>query len=295
MISKRVLTALLAGVLGLAASASAPMIARAQALPPPRPLVSGLDLECYRTAGPAPNITLSLTQLNPVLLQLGLPTHQVVVRELVQTCVPVRKNNAIPAPGALPFIRNIDFACYRVDAAPLANPIPLNLTHLNPVLANLPPHDVRLRQPAQLCLPIAKNGVLPPPAILNLVQFIDLECYNVDAATHPVFTVGPTQLNPQLTAIAPHPMTLASAPRQVCVPVRKNQQAIPPAVLNIVRWIDLEKFAAAPVVTINPPVDVELNHINPLLVNLPPVKVTLQHAEALLVPVAKNGVFPPAD
>ena len=112
----------LLGAMGTLAAAATD--AHAQALPTPRELASGLDLECYRTPGPALNINLNLTHLNPVLVNLGLPAHQVWVRELVQTCVPVRKNGVWPDPDALPFLRHIDFACYRLDAAPLPNPVP---------------------------------------------------------------------------------------------------------------------------------------------------------------------------
>lgn len=74
--------------------------------------------------------------------------------------------------------------------------------------------------------------------------------------------------------------------------MRKNNQAIPANVLNIVQWIDLEKFAAAPAVLIAP-VNVTLNHLNPLFVTLPPIPVTLRQASALQVPVSKNGAVPP--
>lgn len=291
MISQHALTAALVGTLG-AIAALAPVDAHAQALPTPKALVSGLDLECYRTPGPALNINVNLTHLNPVLLGLGLPPHQVTIRELAQTCVPVRKNGAWPPPAALAFVRHIDFACYKVDAAPLANPVPINLTHLNPVLANLPQHNVTLERPAQLCLPVAKNGILPPPAVLAMVKYIDLECYDTDPQPHPQFTVGLSQLNPQLGGIAPHPMSLSASQRQLCVPVRKNAQEIPAAILDIVRRIDLEKFPASPNVMIAP-VNVQLQHLNPLFANRPPVPVVLQEANSLLVPVAKNGVIPP--
>jgi len=293
MISQRSLTAALVGTLG-AVAALAPADAHAQALPTPKAFVSGLDLECYRTPGPALNINVNLTHLNPVLLGLGLPPHQVTIRELAQTCVPVRKNGAWPLPAALPFARHVDFACYKVDAAPLANPVPINLTHLNPVLANLPQHNVVLERPAQLCLPVAKNGVLPPPAVLAMARYIDLECYDTDPQAHPQFTVGLSQLNPQLDGIAPHPMTLGASQRQLCVPVQKNAQVIPPAILDVVRWIDLEKFPASPHVMIAP-VNVQLQHLNPLFANQPWVPVVLQEANSLLVPVAKNGAIPPND
>jgi hypothetical protein len=292
MISNRAFLVALIGAVG--ALALPPSQAHAQ-LPTPKQLVSGLDLECYRTPGPALDIEMTLSHLNPVLRELGLPAHQVRIKELVQTCVPVRKNNAFPAPAAFPFIRQIDFACYRLEAQPFPNPVPLNLTHLNPVLANLPQHLVWLERPAQLCVPVAKNGVLPPPAVLAFVQFIDLECYQTDPLPHPQFSVGLTQLNPQLqNVIAPHAMTLVSEPRQLCVPVRKNAQFIPPAFLDIIQWIDLEKFAADPVVSIAP-VALQLQHLNPLLAHLPWVQVVLEEAVGLLVPVAKNGAIPPND
>jgi hypothetical protein len=261
-------------------------------LPGPHQFVSGLDLECFNTTGPALNLGITLTHLNPVLQQLGLPPHNVIIRELRQTCVPVQKNGVPPSPAALPFIRHVDFACYRVEAAPLPAPVPLTLTHLNPVLGGLPPHNVRLLQPAQLCLPVSKNNVVPPAAILQLVRFIDLECYRVEPGPHPSFGVGLQQLNPQLGGIPVHGMNLVPSPRQLCVPVRKNQQAIPPAILNIVRWIDLEKFTASPVVNL-PPVNVVLHHLNPLFATFPAIPVVLQQAAALMVPVAKNGQFPP--
>ncbi|HMG23902.1 MAG TPA: hypothetical protein VK607_21355 [Kofleriaceae bacterium] len=293
MFSQRTLTLTLATAL-VGLSAAAPRAAHAQALPTPFQLESGADFECYRTPGPALDRQLMLTHLNPVLIQLGLPQHQVIMRELAQTCVPVRKNNSAPAPAALPFVSQMDLACYRVDAAPLPNPVPLNLTHLNPVLANLPQHNVTLVRPVQLCVPVAKNGVLPPPAVLALAQLFDVECYQLEPAPHPQFALGITQLNPQLLAIPPHPITLVSSPRQLCVPVRKNNQVIPPGILSRIRWLDSEKFAANPSVMIAP-VDVELTHLNPLLAGEPPVHVKLQEANSLMVPVAKNGAIPPND
>jgi hypothetical protein len=292
MISRRAILAALLATFAPLASPSNHAHAQALPLPSPKGLISGLDLECYRTPGPELNVELTLRHLNPVLQALGLPPHQVKIKELAQTCVPVRKNNAMPGPLALPFIRHIDFACYRVEADPLPNPIPINLTHLNPVLANLPQHLVFLEHPAQLCLPVAKNGMLPPPEVLALVKFIDLECYQTDPQPHPQFTVGLTQLNPQLNVIPPHPMALDWQQRQLCVPVRKNAQFIPPPFLNLIQWIDLEKFPADPNVQIAP-VSVQLQHLNPLFANLPWIPVVLQEAVGLLVPVAKNGAIPP--
>lgn len=266
--------------------------AAALALPGPNQFVSGLDLECFDTPGPALNINVQLSHLNPVLIGLGLPTHVATIRELQQTCVPVQKNGVPPQPAALPFIQNVDLACYRIDTGPI-HPVTLTLKHLNPVFANFPSHTVVLTQALQLCLPVAKNNVIPTPDILRLIQFIDLECYKADPiGTHPTFTVNLKQLNPQLGGIAPHNMTLVPNPRQLCVPVRKNGQVIPTDVQNVVRWIDLEKFTASPLVFI-PPVNVMLRHLNPLFTTLAQVPVTLRQASALMVPVTKNGAPPP--
>lgn len=291
MISNRGLTGVLLGALALSAWGAGD--ADAQALPSPRAMAAGLDVECYKTPGESPNIPLNLTHLNPVLLQLGLQPTQVIVRELSHTCVPVRKNNTFPGPLALPYVRHVDFACYRLEANPLANPQPLNLTHLNPVLANLPVHNVVLEKPAHLCVPVAKNGILPPAAVLAVVQYLDLLCYDADPQQHPQFNVLLSQLNPQLQNIAPHNMTLTQeAPRQLCVPVRKNNQFIPAPALARIQWIDLERFKAQPNVVIAP-VSVILQHLNPLLVGQPQFKVSLETANSLMVPVAKNGQLPP--
>jgi hypothetical protein len=286
--------ALVAGPASTARAEPEPEAEAALALPGPNQFVSGLDLECFDTPGPTSlNLTLQLKHLNPVLIQLGLPALTVVVGNLVQTCVPVQKNGVSPAPAALPFIAQTDLACYKIQASALTNPPNLTLKHLNPVLAGLPTHLFRLQAPVQLCLPVAKNGVIPTPDILRLVQFIDLLCYqDPNPSDHPTFTLSLKQFNPQLANIPVHPLTLISKPRQLCVPVQKNNQAIPTDVLSIVRWIDLEKFTASPLVNL-PPVTVVLGHLNPLLTTLPPVQVVLQRAVALMVPVSKNGATPP--
>lgn len=264
----------------------------AAVVPGPNQFVSGLDLECFDTPGPSLDHGVQLTHLNPVLRSLGLPTHAVTIRELTQTCVPVTKNGVTPAAAALPFIQHVDLACYRVEAAPLATPVTLTLKHLNPVLAGLPAHAVAMAVPVQLCVPVSKNGVIPPSDPLRIVQFLDLECYRVSPAVYPTFTVTLKQLNPQLQNIPAHNMTLVSSPRQLCVPVQKNAQVIPTDVLNVIQWVDLERFAASPLVA-TPAVGVALRHLNPLFTTLPGVDVVLRQASSLMVPVSKNGATPP--
>jgi hypothetical protein len=130
--------------------------------------------------------------------------------------------------------------------------------------------------------------------VLAVAQFVDLECYDTDPGPHPQFAVGLSQLNPQLQNIQPHVMALNGEHRQLCVPVRKNAQFIPAPILNLIQWIDLEKFPAVQNVMI-PPVAVQLQHLNPLFAGFPWIPVVLQEANSLLVPVAKNGQIPPND
>ncbi|MEV6906588.1 hypothetical protein [Amycolatopsis sp. NPDC051071] len=56
------------------------------------------------------------------------------------------------------------------------------------VLAELPPETTRLGERTQLCVPVAKNGVLPPRGILDYVRWVDLSCYRIDggAANFPL-------------------------------------------------------------------------------------------------------------
>jgi len=262
--------------------------------PGPNQFVTGLDLECFTTPGPQLNAPLTLSHLNPVLIALGLPAHQVIVRELQQTCVAVGKNGVLPQAAAFPFIRAVALACYRVEV-PVPPPIgpTLKLRHLNPVLAGLPVHDDVVARPEQLCVPVGLNGAPLPPEVRRLIQFIDLECFSTDPiGTHPTFGLTLRELNSELVGIAPHPLTLVSNPRQICVPVAKNNVIPPPDVLAIARWVDLEKFTASPA-TLIPPFNVVLHHLNPLLVTRPPAQVQLRRADALMVPVSKNGAVPP--
>jgi hypothetical protein len=140
------------------------------------------------------------------------------------------------------------------------------------------------------------------PALPSSIRFIPNRfqkfskwLYYVDGATPPFVPGTPltlTQLDPVLSGLPPHHVILQSS-RQLCVPVQKNNQVIPASVLNIVRWIDLEKFDLVTSTTITP-VTLTLNHINPLLSGLPAETATLTGPLQLGVPVAKNGVIPPA-
>jgi hypothetical protein len=68
--------------------------------PPPavRPIVSYSDVLCYDVKGPSLGQQLTLTHLNPVLVNMGLLPENVPVRETHKVCVPVAKNGFFP-PG----------------------------------------------------------------------------------------------------------------------------------------------------------------------------------------------------
>lgn len=288
---------LVAALAGTAAATTATTAApgpgpdrQALALPTPLRFVSNLDLECFATSPytpPALSTPLTLSHLNPVLANQGRWTVT-GLGPRSQLCTPVAKNGVIPPADVLPFIRFVDLSCYRIGG-PYLN-LPLTLSHLNPVLGHLPRKQVTVLAPEQLCVPVLKNESVPPADVLQLVRYIDLVCYRETPEVAMNESLKLTQLNPVLTHI-PTTEVRVAANRQLCVPVRKNEQQIPDEVLRIVRWIDLEKYdILAPTLT---PTDVRLRHINPLLAGLPAEPATLVARQQLALPVAKNGNMPP--
>jgi len=124
-------------------------------------LVQELDVKCYRaenTSTITKNIT--LTHLNPVLA--GLPAEVSTVGVPQQLCVPVMKNQRKPPSAILPYVQFADVLCYRASGAPLG--MNLNLRHINPLMTTLPQENVFVGNSLKLCVPVAKNGVLPPGA-----------------------------------------------------------------------------------------------------------------------------------
>lgn len=284
------LVALLVSVLGTGAAAAAPP-SPAPVPPTPSPLrfASFLDLECFPTEPYQPPDTVVVTRhLNPVLAELPEEVTRLGVRE--ELCVPIAKNDLFPPSEVFPFIRFVDLSCYRIEGKQVD--FPLRLDHLNPLLAeHLPPHEVAILFPVQLCVPVMKNGVTPPDEVRRVVSFIDLKCY-VEKPQEPVgLDLRLTHLNPVLAQLPPHPATLV-ANRELCVPVQKQDEPIPEDVLKVVRWIDLEKYDIR-TEPLRQPITLTINHLNPLLAHLPTEKVTLFQSRHLMVPVAKNGLFPP--
>lgn len=272
---------------GVTAAGPATAGASVQALPSPLRFTSSLDLECFRTSPyTPPAITIRTQHINPVLTSLPLESHVLGPRE--KLCVPVAKNGMIPPADVLNFVRFVDLSCYRIQGVNVNRM--LNLRHLNPLFSTVPPKNVVISTPQHLCLPVIKNGVVPPDEVLRLVQFIDLKCYVESPQTVFGPTVQLSHLNPVLSGLPAHPANITFN-RQLCVPVAKNAFPLPADVLNIVRWIDLEMYdIQTPALTTLPVLT--LRHINPAI-SLPAETAQLQQGVQLGLPVAKNGVIPP--
>jgi hypothetical protein len=133
-------------------------------------IVRHFDFACYELQEPTQDVQfpLSLSHLNPVIQNMNLPNRAVRMRTAKQLCVPIGKNaQPVPEP-ALSFISWLDFLKYDLTpfnqaAVPAyQQPIPLVLTHLNPLFANAPSFATVLQAPLKLLVPVAKNNVLPP-------------------------------------------------------------------------------------------------------------------------------------
>lgn len=267
-----------------------PAASQAQLPASPRRFVDFLDVRCYQISNQPPlNLGLRLDHLNPVLQ--NLPFENVVLQSPQQLCVPVQKNDNVAPADTLPFIRYVDWKCYGITGPPIN--VPLQLTHLNPVMAGLfgPNLSVTLREPQQLCVPVVKNNANPPANVLQLVQYLDVKCYRAENTSTLTATLTLRHLNP-LLATLPAELSTVTAPQQLCVPVMKNQQPPPPAILPYIQYADVLCYRAsgAPL-----GLNLQLRHINPVLVakGLPNENVFIGNSLKLCVPVAKNGVFPP--
>jgi hypothetical protein len=271
--------------------------AGAQPLPTPRQFVDNLDLACYVIPNQTPiNRPLRLDHLNPLFQSMHLPPENVVLQSPQDLCVPVFKNGVPPPSNVLPFIEWLDWKCYGISGTSLN--LPLTLTNLNPVIANLvgPTINVTVLNPVQLCVPVLKSfnstPPSPPPAVLQLVEFLDVKCYNV-RTTHPpiVQPITINHLNPLFSTLPADNATLGD-PLQLCVPVEKNLQPPPSSVLPIIQFSDVLCYDldARPL-----NVTLFLFHLNPVLrgMGLPVETVPVTVSDSLCTPVAKNGMLPP--
>jgi len=284
-----------AGGLFLLGALLLPALTAGQQLPTPADFVRNLDVRCYRLpALPALGVNLRLDHLNPALVSMGIPPElNVPIGQPQDLCVPVYKNNSPPPATVLPFIQFVDWKCYGITGPSLN--LTLNLNQLNPVIAGLfgPTLGVIVREPQQLCVPVRKNNSVPPAAVAQLINWLDVKCYRVESSQIPNGQVTLTHLNPLINK-PPELVTFANQPPlQLCVPVKKNLTAPPANVLPIVQYSDVLCYRINGVAlnqTFN------LTHLNPVLtaMGLPPENnVNVAGSDKLCVPVAKNGFFPP--
>lgn len=270
-----------------------PVAAMAQALPPVAAFVSNLDVRCYDIPNQLPiNLPLRLDHLNPLFIEKGFPVEHVTVKEPQQLCVPVAKNNVMPPNNVLPYIRFVDWKCYGIDGPSLD--YQLRLDHLNPVIREKfgPSLEVVVREPQQLCVPVMKNNSAPPPAVRQLIQWLDVKCYRVEAHTTDAGPITLTHLNPLFAATAGEPAEITGPPTQLCVPVAKNQAYPPDAVRKHIEYSDVLCY---PLKGLPLNRQLQLRHLNPVLnqLGLPVENVYVTESEELCVPVAKDGRFPP--
>lgn len=283
---------LLAVILGLVAVAylTGPP-ATAQTLPSPRDLVSNISLECFTTSPyEPPRATLQLRHLNPVLARVSI--GEVVLGPREQFCAPVLSDQ----PGIIPdnvfrYLRYVDLSCYRVRGE--AAHTKLTLTHLSPVLRDLPKQEIAVAEPEHLCVPVEKKGAPVPSDVLQLVRHIDLLCYRIEPNEPMNRSLGLAHINPVLTEALPYHRVKVFQARQLCAPVLKAGDRPTREILDIVRWIDLERYDI--VAEELRPVSLTIRHINPVLERLPVEELRLYQAHQLAVPVAKNDQFPPGD
>jgi len=181
-----------------------------------------IDLKCYRIEPGSPlQRTLVLRHLNPVLRQRGAPAEEVVVLEPLQLCVPVAKAGINIPPDVVQLVQYIDLKCYRIVQGQSLGQT-LRLQHLNPLFQRLPEETVVVQQPQKLCVPVAKEGIIPPPDVLQLIQVIDQKCYDIQRGTPLNQTVTLQHLNPVLRRrLSPSERVTLREPQQLCVPVLK--------------------------------------------------------------------------
>lgn len=191
------------------------------------PFIQAIDWECYGIGGPALNVPLTLTQLNPVMTGLFGPTLSVTVQEPQQLCVPVAKTTTNPPPNVLALVQYMDVKCYRITTSVNLTKS-LTLTHLNPLFSTLSAETSTVGPtPTQLCVPVTKNQAVIPATVKPYIQYSDVLCYPATgAALGRNLTLH--HLNPLLATLPPE-TDFVNTSLQLCVPVAKNGM-LPPGI-----------------------------------------------------------------
>jgi len=291
---RRVVVSSLFVLLPLAVSASSPPGEE----PPsegisPRRFVEHLDVRCYKIIT-RDDVLLHLDHLNPVFRESGMPAEDVDF-DPQQLCVPVQKFDQRVPDDVLRYIQYVDWRCHGINGPSLD--LPLRTTHLNKVMVEMfggEGNDIVVREPQQLCVPVAKDDHFPKPEVLRLIEWLDVKCYRVDSKRQfDSRDIRLTHLNPLLADSEPEYTTiLGPTPTQLCVPVAKNKAFPPEDVLQFIAYSDVLCYNLKGKALDR---EIKLTHLNPVLRERFPeseaVKVT--DTEKFCVPVAKNGNFPP--
>lgn len=277
-------------------------------LPAPAAFISQLDLLCYNTnLNPQPpNLALQLRHLNPLLA--NVPEHTGTLGALRELCMPIYKDNIFPPTDIRRWVEWVDLACYDWTAPSLNRE--LDLHHLNPVVIQKlspaggapAPERVDVLEPTRLCVPVQKLppvGVQPipiPADVLQLVSHIDLECYNIQPPQPFALPLQLRHLNQELNRQFPDgaPGTTIQGvnPKELCVPVAKQGDSIPSAILPILQEIDIKRYEIQPAgqaLSVN----LRLQHLNPVFVQAgAPIigPITLLFDPLLGLPVRKEPV-----
>lgn len=190
------------------------------------PYISYLDWECYGINGPSLDVTLNLTQLNPVVASLLGSGVKVTLGAPQQLCVPAFKNAAGPSADVQKLVSYVDVECFAVTSSQSIAGTPITLNHLNPLFTTRPPENLTFSSPgpSQICVPVAKNGDIPSADILQYVEYSDVLCYPMlqGGIDH---TLNLSHLDPVLLAppYSLKPATLLiGLSKTLCVPVAKN-------------------------------------------------------------------------
>ena len=195
-------------------------VAKNDVMPPEQymEIVRWVDLACFAATSESHEIELQLSQLNPVLVEMGIPDQDILMGQLRQLCVPVVKNDVFPPEEVLELVRYIDVACYDIET-PAPHPFPLHLTHLNPVLIDegLKEQPVEVHIPKQLCVPVMKEHEIPPDHILELVKWIDFLKYS----EYSKIPLRLRHINPLFQDVEPFDIELFEI-QDLAVPVAKN-------------------------------------------------------------------------
>jgi len=129
---------------------------------------------------------------------------------------------------------------------------------------------------------------VPPDAVM----FTDLSCHRLDEQLPPLDAhLFLQHLNPLIAGAIEEVDVLQ--PRQLCTPVRKNSQEIPPHIIDFISYLDLKCYQVQGHGVFSD-VAMILNHLNPLFSTWAPEFVQFYDLTQLCVPVNKlqDGVIP---